>query len=246
MKRAVRITLQTLFFLAFFAGMGTLLYISARKRHQTSCSELRVNIVGGEKFVTAEQINSFILRSYGICRGERIDSIGLDRIERLICSKDAVKGCEAWVTGDGVLHVDVVQRTPVLRFNKASEVYYVDAEGYIFPLGDNYEAPVPVIDSDLKKGFDSDWLHSAIEMVTRFSSSPVWKDRIVGYEVNDEGDFILCSEQTRFIWGDFSDEAGKLAALEKYYKRILPKCSADDPYTTVILKYKGQIICRKD
>ncbi|MGM9790929.1 MAG: cell division protein FtsQ/DivIB [Candidatus Cryptobacteroides sp.] len=246
MKRAVRITLQSLFFLVFLTGMGTLLYLSAQKRHRISCSELRVNIVDGEKFVSAQQIDAFILRSYGVCRGERIDSIGLDRIERLICSRDEVKGCEAWVTDDGVLHVDVLQRTPVMRFNKNGEGYYVDAEGYVFPLGDNYEAPVPVIDSDLKKGFDSDWLHSAIALVTRMSASPVWKDRIVGYEVDGSGDFILRSEQTCFIWGDFADGARKLSYLEKYYDRILPRCSADDTYTTVNLKYKGQIICRKD
>ena len=65
MKRAVRITLQSLFFLVFLAGMGTLLYLSAQKRHRISCSELRVNIVDGEKFVTAQQIDAFILRAYG-------------------------------------------------------------------------------------------------------------------------------------------------------------------------------------
>ena len=123
MKRAVRITLQSLFFLVSLAGMGTRLYLSAQKRHRISCSELRVNIVDGEKFVTAQQIDAFILRAYGVCRGERIDSIGLDRIERLICSRDEVKGCEAWVTEDGVLHVDVLQRTPVMRFNKNIEVF---------------------------------------------------------------------------------------------------------------------------
>ena len=111
MKRAVRITLQSLFFLVFLAGMGTLLYLSAQKRHRISCSELRVNIVDGEKFVTAQQIDAFILRAYGVCRGERIDSIGLDRIERLICSRDEVRslgygrrsaprGCAAAHSGD--------------------------------------------------------------------------------------------------------------------------------------------------
>ena len=243
MKRAVRITLQSLFFLVFFAGMGALLLLSARQRHEISCSEVRVNVVGGEKFVTAEGISAFIDRAYGTCRGVRIDSLGLDRIERLVCGKDEVAGCEAWVTDDGVLHVDVTQRTPVMRFNRKGEGYYVDAEGYLFPLSDIYEAPVPVIDSDLKKGFDSDWLMGAIKMVSTISSSPVWKDRIVGYELGNDGDFVLRSEHTRFIWGDFSESERKFSYLEKYFKRVLP---TQQDYKTVNLKYKGQIICRKD
>ena len=246
MKRAVRITLQSLFFLVFFAGMGTLLYFSAQKRHEISCSELSVKIAGGEKLVTEDEIRAYINRAYGTCRGVRIDSLGLDRIERLVCSRDEVAGCEAWVTDDGILHVEVYGRTPVLRFNRNGEGYYVDAEGYIFPLGEEYEFPVPVIDSDLKRGFDSRWLQQTIELVSFFSQSPKLKDRIIGYEVADDGDFIVKSENTDFIWGDFSSKEDKLLKLEKYYGRILPKCEADQPYKTVNLKYKGQIICRKD
>ena len=59
MKRAVRITLQSLFFLVFFAGMGTLLYFSAQKRHEISCSELSIKIAGGEKLVTEDEIRAY-------------------------------------------------------------------------------------------------------------------------------------------------------------------------------------------
>ena len=41
-------------------------------------------------------------------------------------------GCEAWTDGKGVLHVEISQRMPVLRFSYGEgQGYYIDAEGWI-------------------------------------------------------------------------------------------------------------------
>ena len=45
-----------------------------------------------------------------------------------------------------ILHVRITQRAPVLRFQDGERGFYVDAEGFIFPLHKTYTAPVPVVE----------------------------------------------------------------------------------------------------
>lgn len=246
MKRTPRLILCSVLGVLMLGVMGVLLHFSAQKRHAISCSEVRVEIVDGEKFISSDEVLTYINRGYGVCRGERIDSIGLDRIERMVKDKPAVKDCQAWVTDDGLLHIQVFQREPVMRFDRKGEGYYVDKDGFIFPLCESYTAPVPVIESDLRKGFDSEWLEQAISLVSYISKDSRWNDRILAYEVNGEGDFVLKGENVVFVYGDFANRNRKLSYMEKYYNQIVPSLEEGKQYRKVIIKYNGQIICRKE
>ena len=160
-------------------------------------------------------------------------------------TKAPVRKAEVWITDDGVLHAVVYQRDPVLRFDYKGNGYYTDRFGNIFPLSGDYVAEVPVISCDPKLGFDPLWLSQAIALVSKISGSSLWSSRIGAYSVNKNGDFVLEGDGLRIIYGDFSESPRKFAAMEKYFSSIAP-LRADDPYHTVNVKYKGQIICRKD
>ena len=245
MKKAASIVLTVLFFLVFFAGMGALLYASKAERHGISCKELQVSVPGPHQFLTEDEVRAYIDNFYGIYVGQRLEDVNLLSIEKMLETKAPVRKAEVWITDDGVLHAVVYQRDPVLRFDYKGNGYYTDRYGNIFPLSGDYVAEVPVISCDPKLGFDPLWLSQAIALVSKISGSSLWSSRIGAYSVNKNGDFVLEGDGLRIIYGDFSESPRKFAAMEKYFSSIAP-LRADDPYHTVNVKYKGQIICRKD
>ena len=243
MKKAASIVLTVLFFLVFFAGTGVLLHVSKAERHGISCKELQVRVPGPHQFITEDEVRTYIDNFYGIYVGQRLEDVNLKSIEKMLETKAPVRKAEVWITDDGVLHAEVFQRDPVLRFDYNGNGYYTDRDGNIFPLSGDYVADVPVISCDPKLGFDPLWLSQAIALVRKISGSSVWSGRIGGYSVDRNGDFVLEGDGLRIIYGDFGESARKFAAMEKFYTSIAPMRY---DYHTVNVKYKGQIICRKD
>ena len=86
------------------------------------------------RFVTREDIEHWLETEYRAYAGLPLDSVNLDRIENIICAHSAVRDCEAWLTDDGILHVALSQRQPVMRIQDGQNGYYSDAEGFLFPL----------------------------------------------------------------------------------------------------------------
>ncbi|MGM9788640.1 MAG: cell division protein FtsQ/DivIB [Candidatus Cryptobacteroides sp.] len=243
MKRPLKIILYSLALTLFFVGTGVLICLSDKKDHSIACREIELNISENHHFISEEDVSKKLNRAYGVIIGERVDELDLFRIESILEQNLAIKNCEAWATKDGILHIDIEQREPVMKvMDKKSNSYYVDKDGIIFPVSADYEAQVPVILCDTAKGMNQDWLSEAISLVYDLSSSPKWKERISSYSVEENNDFVLHSDKEKIIFGDFKDRQRKLAYLDKYYSDIRP---LDKEYKVVNLKYKGQIICRK-
>ena len=242
MKKAVSIVLTVLFFLVFFAGMGVLLHFSKQEVHGIACKELQVSIPGPHQFLTEDDVRGYVDNFYGIYVGQRLEDVNIGSIEKMLLTKAQVRDADVWITDDGVLHVEVIQRDPVMRLEKGGNGCYADREGNLFPLCEDYVADVPVISCEPSRGADPQWLAQTIKLVRKISESSVWKKRIGEFEVEDNGDIILIGDGLRIVYGDFSDSARKFAAMEKYFSRIAPT----HDYNSVNVKYKGQIICRKD
>ena len=242
MKKAVSIVLTVLFFLVFFAGMGVLLHFSKQEVHGIACKELQVSIPGPHKFLTEDEVKSYVDNFYGIYVGQRLEDVGIGSIEKMLLTKAAVRDADVRVTDDGVLHVEVIQRDPVMRLEKGGKGCYADRGGNLFPLCEDYVAEVPVISCEPSLGADPQWLAQTIRLVRKISESPVWSKRLGAFEIADNGDIILIGDNLRIVYGDFSESARKFAAMEKYFSVIAPT----HDYNSVNVKYKGQIICRKD
>lgn len=246
MNKTLRIIFRCLFFIAFFAGSGVLVYMGRHQRHETACKNIEVTLTGPHGFITPEEIQSHIDRNYGTYTAERIDSVGLDRIERMVGLIPCVRSCEAWVTEDGMLHVEVVQRDPLLRIEDENGGCYVDRFGNAFPLREDYEASVPVIHTSLKTASDPQWLSETIALVRRINSDEKLKNHITSYSTDKTGAFVLHSEKNNYILGDFSDIERKLSYIARYRNLIEPKTDLEYEKRTIDLKYKGQIIWRND
>ena len=258
MKKSVRYSLAAALLL-LFCTVVALLYGHVRtERAVAVCTGLEVGFTDSLRFVSEEDIRGYIDEHYGAYVGERLDSVQLYRIEEMLGERSAVMRCEAWTTPDGLLHVDVTQRAPKLRFQSGGSGFYVDADGYIFPLHDTFTAGVTTVEGaipiDVPAGYKGEapteeerrWIEGVLEMDRFISSSRTWRRDITHIRVRSNGDLLLTLEgrPEQFLIGQPEDIPDKLARIGRYLSLIAPY-KAEGYYKTVNVKYKQQIICRQ-
>jgi len=202
-----------------------------------ACNSLCVEFNGGEPFLDADAVNELLEEEYGVFVGQRIDSISLHRVEEILDASGPVKKSEAWITGDGVLHVSLEQRDPVLRFYDGRDGFYTDSEGVIFPLLPRHQAAVPVVYG--KRPSAEEWPLSVVHTVTYLRDKGVAADSL---ECNSRGELTLIGGKgENILLGRPGRIEEQYPLLECYYERIVP---SSHEYRSINLKYRKQIICR--
>ena len=260
MKRAFKYILTGFCGIALAALIVVAYIAGARSRQHVRCSGLEVAVLDSmqNSFVSRADVKEYIEKEYGRYVGTVIDSIDLVKIEEIIDDRSAVLKSQAYVTTDGILHVDVTQRKPVVRFQKSGGGFYADAEGYIFPLQNTYASHVQVIDGNIPLAADSgfkgaiedpkemEWFERMMDIVNFIEKSRTWKDKIVQISVDGKKDVILIPREgnERFIFGQPVEIEEKFRKMEKYYTHIVP-AKGSGRYRTVDLKYEGQIVCKE-
>ena len=195
MKKTVAYVLAALLSVLFCVGM-VLLYRNMRQEQAlTTCNQLEVSFSDTLRFVSEEDIREYLDTRYGTYIGQRLDSVQLSRIEDLLAERSAVQSGQAWTTSDGVLHVLVTQRAPVLRIQDGRRSFYVDADGGIFPPHETYIASVPPVEGtipfEIPDGFRGEapsdearkWILGMIGMYRYISSTKgwIWSPRMKKY-----------------------------------------------------------------
>ncbi len=81
--------------------------------------------------------------------------IPLGKIERLVSSRGFVKDARVYMDMDGVVHISLSQRRPVMRFNTASGYnFYITDDGYVLPLQPHAPMWLPIITGNYVPPFE--------------------------------------------------------------------------------------------
>lgn len=260
MNTTIRYILTGFFGLVLAACIVMAFTAGTKARKTLTCTGLEVVILDSmqNSFVSKADVKGYLDKEYGTYVGEVIDSIDLAKIEEIIDGRSAVLKSQAYVTRNGVLHIEVTQRKPVVRFQKKDGGFYADADGYIFPLQKSYASHVHVIDGNIPLAANSgykgviedpkekEWFNRVMNVVNYIENSKTWKDMIVQISVDDGSNLILIPRKgnERFLFGQPTEIEDKFLRMEKYYTNIVP-AKGEGYYKYVDLKYEGQIVCKK-
>ena len=239
---------------------GTVLVVAADRKENamSSCRDIIVDIKGEHKFVTERDVRKYIADEYGQCIGKKTESIRLNEIENILDAKSAVRKSEVWMTGDGYMHISIVQREPVALFRRPEYGFYVDDRGCIFPLHPTYTAPVPVISGAIPLNPGSRykgppqtergkcWIDGVTGLLDYIGNSGQWRDKFSSIIVRNNGDIVLNSAEgpESFIFGAPDEYKAKFSRISKYYTSIAP-FRQEGYYKSINVKYNGQIVCRQ-
>lgn len=237
-------------------------FLGAARRKPIKCKGVDITVTDSvmNRFISPREIKKFLDEELeGGYVGVQLDSINLTRIEEILDSKSAILKSEAYTTKDSILNVTVTQKKPLVRFQKGKKGFYATEDCSLFPLQSTYTSHVMVVDGyiplliehgylgkpDTEEG--QRWLHDMVGLVKYIEGSKTWKDKIVQITVLEDSDLMLIPRvgQERFLFGQACDIEEKFEKMGLYYKGI-QRNKGEYAYKTVDLRFKDQIVCRKD
>ncbi len=197
------------------------------------------------------------------------------KIEKLVRSRGFVKNARAYMGMDGVLHIEITQRHPVMRFNTLTGYnFYITEDGWVLPTQAHAATWLPIVTGNytppFERGFVGQFktdeknmrenylfLHNLINFVGFIRNDAFWSAQVEQVVVTDaaagSSDNRIYNPQVEIVprAGNHVIALGGLddfrAKLDKLsvFYRNGLKYEGWDAYRTINLSYKNQIVCTK-
>ena len=231
----------------FIAGIVVVDTMSGRKDDETLCAGFNIEMSGQDYgLITETDVRKVADKVCGKCIGQPLKSLDLAGIEKALHFRGEVKSSEAFVTSDGILHLRIERRVPIVKFITVEGIkLYADSEGYLFPALKDSKRALPTIEGSipLQEGDNSgnEWLEGVVSMFNFIEGSKTWRGGFGKVSTDSLGNLSLqpVVGGESFVIGQPKGIPSKFARMEDYYKCIAPTGS----YGTVNLSYSGQIVC---
>lgn len=263
MKKFKEIAAWTGILLYLFITLG---FIS-KEQKSAQCTQVLVEICDKTEnnFVDEQDVLNMIQDKGDVLVGQNLDSINLNKLEKLIYMHPSVRNVEIYTLANGKMKIDVSQRVPIIRIiNQNSESYYIDQAGALMPLSDKYTAHVLVANGFINEPYELRYTKDVVQFAENdttgqgkvlsdlyklsefFLEDDFWKSQIEQIFVNKNGEYELVPRvgSHLIILGSIDQYKKKIRNLKALYMDGLRKHGWNQ-YRLINLKYEGQIICSK-
>ena len=260
MKRFLNILFWVAVIAYYFLSLG---FVSER-RHEQVCTSVEISVMDSvrRRFVTAKDIFQMVENRNQKLTGVRFDSINIPGIERHLGNFAPIRRANIYKTINGTVHIDVMQRTPVLRIiNRYGDSFYLDERGDMLRHSSRYCAHVLVANGFInlkpeQKNYNvftaenaqekRNIMRELFELAGYINNDRFWKAQIQQIYVNEDGEFELIPLVGAhvIVFGTFDKPDVKFSKLEALYRNGL-NVKGWNTYDVINLKYEGQIVTTK-
>jgi len=263
MKKVFKI----IFWVLFAVGLILIVFFASKENNNAVAKkpDISIHVEGENAFLTeSELLNRLILKRL-YQKNMKVNVVNVKKIEAAIIKMEEVKKVRVYKNIGNSWNIDVELRNPIARiFTLSQKAYYLDDEGFTMGRSSLHTAHVLVFSgfitenmekASVKEIINNDSLKSIrkLDDIYRISNY-VCKDSLLNALIGQvylekNGDFILIplvGKQTILFGSANSDEvvADKFNRLKVFYKEGMPH-EGWEKYNTIIVKYEGQIVCRK-
>ncbi len=250
--------------LGIITYLAVALSFSSARMDEVTCMGVKIYIRDSvtNRFVSSRDVSRMLVSSGYKVIGQPIWSINTNLLEQKIEALKTIGNVEVYAGDDGLLRIDVSQRTPIIRvIPHDGGSFYIDKDGYIFPFSSSYTARVFVANGNIDYPTG---VKNIEEMVPAEEGAPVpllvMMYRFAKY-VNDH-DFWRAQIQQVFVAGNHDIElytrvgnqsiqtgglenfTYKLEKLYAFYQKGVPAVGWDT-YKSINLKFSNQVVCTK-
>ncbi len=242
----------------FLLIIGVVWMRAVMARKDADISRLEVEVApleGGNKLITEDNVRNILRKSFGSSIEKTQSSrLELDRMEQKIEEDPFVQNADVFIDQRNKLRVSIEQRSPVLRvMDTNGGNYYLDKAGKKIPVSDHYTAHVMVATGKIPP-HTADFLEkktgvlkAVFTVAQQLAADEFFKHFIQQIHVStSNGDLMmtpLIGDQV-IILGSARKLEDKLNRLKIFYKEAIPH-EGWRKYSTINLKYSGQIVCKK-
>ena len=211
-------------------------------------------------FVTKRQLLNLAYGNSNRIAGRPVKEISVSAIEDRINGLRELKKAEAYMTIDGLVHIYVEQRTPVMRvMPDDGGDYFIDEDGVVMRRRNLYNPRLHIVEGNVNISaamlngvsvLDTTIKHSILKdiypLVNYINDDKFWSAQIdqIYIDSNDEIDLIPRAFNQQIHLGTVENYEGKLRNLEAFYDKVLPQVGWNK-YSLINLEFKDQIVCKK-
>ncbi len=263
MKKWVKITLISLS--AVLILLMVVLSYNAQGNTVMNRPEIIVPQTGENLFITSDELYKRLVDEEVLFPGQTFDQLNVDKIEKYIAGMGEIRKVRVFTKIGPDWTIKVELRQPIARiFNQFGESFYLDQEGYTLSPRSLHTARVVVVNGAIPDRLNSP---PVVELINNDSLKSIRKlddiYRITNYVCKDpfllaqvaqihykkNGDFVLIPQvggHTIVFGSALSDKevSDKFEKLKTFYKYGLPY-EGWNKYDKIVLKYEGQIVCKK-
>jgi len=229
-------------------------FIEVEKASQ-KCKDLKVILPGRNNFIERNEVDKILLEASGALIGKDLRDINIHSLENSLRNNPFIEFAKVYADMDGIIHVEIKQRLPILRIiNRANVQFYIDENGLKMPLSENFTANVLVanglIDEDFSgkvESLNTKLAKDLYRMAQFIKADTLWDNQIEQLYVDTKGDIEMVPRvgDHKIILGDADSLQTKFRNLLIFYKKAKPKVGWDT-YKTINLKYANQVVCEKN
>jgi cell division protein FtsQ len=226
-----------------FALVVFLFSFTSKRNNDRKLTKSEVIFVNGENlFVKSETVNKLLIENKQDASSIRKDKLDLNKLEKSICKSPMIEKSEVFVTIDGVLKAVVKQKTPIARIFDENGSFYIDYQGSVMPLSDEFTARVPLVLGEINKANNEE-----LNKLLRFIYDDEFlKKNIIGIAVLSNGGLKMTNRNF-----NYEIEFGSIINVERKfnnYKAFFQKAVLDSSlynYKKINLRFTQQVVCTK-
>ena len=237
------------------AGIIVLMSFVSIKKNTVTCTNVKILIPGADNFIEREEVDAILKQSQGVLIGKNLEQINLEDIEKKLKANPYIAFATVYADMNGVIHINVKQRQPILRIINASDQdFYIDRNGLKMPISPNFTASVLVANGKILEHFSGkvDTLITKLakdlyKTAAYIKQDTLWDAQIEQLVVDSKNDIQLVPRvgNQRIILGTADSLEVKMRNLRAFYNKAMPKVGWDS-YKTINIKYTNQVVCEKN
>ena len=204
--------------------------------------EIKIEDAGKRAYVKPAELQQYVVSNCGELVGDAVEEIPLGKIELSLQNHPMLRYAEAWCSPEGVLHLNVEQREPVLRV-MGGENYYIDSDRKRMPIRATTAAYVPIVTGRVPQRFAAGELFDFVRWI---EGDSYWRAQIEQINVVSPKQIELVPRvgSSIVILGTLDNYPAKLRKLKKLYQDGFSSFGWSD-YSEIDLRFRGQVVCRK-
>jgi cell division protein FtsQ len=225
-------------------GLVIFLFSFTSKRNgNRKLTKSTVVVIGNNALlIKKETVNKLLIENSENVSGIQKDELALNKLERSLDLNDMIEKSDVFVSIDGVLKAVVKQKTPVARVFKGSDSFYIDYEGSIMPLSDNFTVRVPLVSGVINKKNNEE----LARLFRLIYDDDFLKKNIIAIEIMPNGSLIMLNRD--FNYQIYFGETVNVERKFKDYKAFFQKAVLDSSlykYKKIDLRFTKQVVCTK-
>ena len=217
-------------------------FTSMRNENRKLAKSVVVFVDDSSPFIKQETVNKLLIENKRDASAFQKVDLDLNRLEKAINANPMIEKSEVFVSIDGVLKAVVREKTPIARVFSQEGSFYIDYQGSIMPLSDEFTARVPIISGEINN-INKNELNKLLRSIY---DDDFLKKNIIGIQISPSGSLKMLNRNF-----DYEIEFGQAVNIQKKfsnYKAFYQKAVVDSSlykYKKINLTFTQQVVCSK-